>query len=131
MEKQIEKEFDREDLEFHLKDRFRNMSKEYMLECIYDEKIQKKWSPEVGDVMVGCTGNIFVISGKHRLVEELGGTIYMFGGHLCCREKGSCEMKSTACYLMNRKGIAPKDNRFDTFSVSSFKDFRYVPYPKS
>ena len=118
-------EFNKKDLEFYLPDSFKGLSKQYMLDCIFNEKIQKKWSPQEGDVMVGSTGNVFTISGSHDLVERLGGKVFMFGGHLCNRD-GGCLCNSTACSLMNREGIK---GDFEVYDVSSFSDFRFVPYP--
>ena len=127
------KEFDIEDLEFFLPDSFKGMSKEYLLSCIFDEKIQKNWNPGLGDVIVGSTGNIFVISGSHNLVPELGGKSFFFGGGFCNRDGGRI-MDSTYCSVLNKDGIEYRHTRegikqFDNLNYSKFSDFRYVPYP--
>jgi hypothetical protein len=36
------KEFKKEDLEFYLPDTFKGLSKDYLLECIFNDEIQKK-----------------------------------------------------------------------------------------
>ena len=57
------KEFNREDLEFFLqKTPFKGLSKDYILQCIFNDKIQDDWKPQVGDVIVGCTGNILEVA---------------------------------------------------------------------
>jgi hypothetical protein len=117
--------FNKEALEFHLPNNFKGLSKQYMIDCIFNKNIQEKWKPGIGDVIIGETGNVFVISDKHNLVEDLGGPIYMFGGYLCNRG-GGCLMNSTACYLMNRDGVNPD---LEVYSVSKFSAFRFVPYP--
>lgn len=123
-------EFNKEDLEFFLPDSFKKLSKDYILDCIFNEDIQKNWTPSKGDIMVGCTGNIFVISGVDKLVEKIGGTMYYFGGGSCNRDGGNV-LDSTYCFTANEsgnyfhpiKGIEPNSNH------SSIRDFRYVPYP--
>ena len=101
------------------------MNKKYLLSCIFNEDIQKNWKPNVGDIIIGSTGNVFVISGYHDLVESLGGKLYFFGGSLCNRDGGSL-LHSTRCFTMNEKGYNPN---LDVYSISSFSEFRYVPYP--
>ena len=118
--------FEQEKLDFFLPKSFKSLTKEYILACIFDEDIQKNWKPSVGDIIVGCTGNVFVISGHQHLIEDLGGDLFLFGGSLCSRDGGSF-MNSTQCYAMNRKGI--KFRNLDTYNVSKFSDYRYVPYP--
>ena len=127
------KEFDKEEISYFLPNYFKGLSKKYILDVIFNEDIQKNWSPRVGDVIVSCTGNIFTISGEHQLVSELGGKIFFFGGGLCNRE-GSNVLNETYCYTMNFSGkwytyengtIVEKPNCYH----SSWKNFRYVPYP--
>lgn len=126
-------DFNKEELEFFLPDRFKGLTKEYILDKIYDKSIQESWIPSVGDVIVGPTGNVFVISNIHKLDEKLGGTLYFFGGNLCNRTGGSI-MNETMCYTMNRDGkwytweegkVVTKDNPYH----SKVSEFRYVPYP--
>jgi hypothetical protein len=127
-------EFIKEDLEFHIgKKTFKGLSTNYILEKIFDENIQKKWVPQEGDIIVGCTGNIFVISGKTQICDELGGTTYFFGGDFCDRD-GDCFMESNYCYTMNESGIHYKWKEGKAVTTkdlyhSSYKDFRFVPYP--
>ena len=125
--------FNREELEFFLPDSFKGLSKAYIIDAIFNSKIQKNWKPQEGDVIVGCTGNVFVISGESNLVKELGGTLFFFGGHMCNRD-GGIILNETACFTMNEsgtwythtsEGIKPVWNN----SHSSWKDFRFVPYP--
>lgn len=123
----------REKLEFYLPDTFKGLTKDYILECIFDEDIQKSWSPSIGDIIVGETGNIFVVSGEHRLVDELGSTLYFFGGGLCNRDGGHI-LDSTFCYTMNKSGdwyeyTADGIEIVDNLYHSAFSEFRYVPYP--
>jgi len=116
-----------------LPESFKGMTKEYMIACIENPEIQRNWNPSVGDVIVGKTGNVFVISGHHKLVPELGGDKFFFGGGSCNRDGGHI-MDSTFCYVLNKDGMnycyGPKgiEQRKDT-GYSSFDDFRYVPYP--
>jgi len=131
MEKEI---FNKEDLDFYLKDEFKSLSKEYMMNCIFNEDIQNNWHPRVGDIIIGCTGNIFVISGHTILNESLGGEKFFFGGSSCSRD-GSNFMNSTMCFTCNESGINYIRNKsgelveFDDPYHSSYKKFRYVPYP--
>lgn len=125
--------FNKEDLEFYLPTSFKGLSKEYILDKIFNKDIQYSWYPKIGDVIVGCTGNIFVISNSHNLVGELGGELFFFGGGMCNRDGGNI-MDQTYSYTMNESGkwftytangIEEKKN----FNHSSWKEFRYVPYP--
>lgn len=118
--------FDANELNFHLPDSYKGMKKDYILSRMFNLGIQKRWIPGVGDVMVGETGNIFVISGIHHLKEELGGPLYFFGGGLCNRD-GGCLLNSTQSYVMNKEG--KKYTELDVHHISKVSDFRYVPYP--
>jgi len=127
----IMKDFNRENLEFYLNGKvFKGLSKEYILEAIFNNNIQKNWKPQVGDVIVGSTGNIFVISGMDKLHERLGGNIYYFGGSSCNRD-GGCILDSTYCYTANESGkyIHPLTGEKENLYHSSIREFRYVPYP--
>lgn len=126
-----EEEF-KENLEFFLNSKtpFKGLSKRYIIECCLNKDIQSSWQPKVGDIIVGETANIFVISGHHHLVESIGGDMYFFGGGLCNRD-GGCFMDSTYCFTINRSGVKygidgkPEQDCYH----SSFSKFRYVPYP--
>lgn len=125
--------FNKKDIEFFLPQTFKGLSKKYMLDCIFDETIQNKWQPEEGDIIVGETGNVFVISGSYPLAETIGGHIYYFGGHSCNRTGGRI-LDSTACYSMNKGGLVSQfvDNELKMVSKlghSKISDFRFVPYP--
>lgn len=125
------KEFNKEDLEFHLNDElFKGLHKDYIMEAIFNSDIQNKWQPQVGDIIVGCTGNIFVISGLDKLHEKLGGNRYYFGGSSCNRDGGNV-LDSTYCYTANEIGkyIHPLNGEQENLYHSSIRDFRYVPYP--
>ncbi len=127
------KEFDRETIEFFLKDSFKGLSKEYILDKIFDEEIQKNWTPQVGDVMVGCTGNIFVINVIDELHETLGGRRYYFGGGSCNRDGGNI-LNSTYQFTANESGVYygwgdSGIEKQDKLDHSSIRDFRFVPYP--
>lgn len=117
--------FSKRDLKFFLPKTFKGLSRQYLIECIFDAHIQDKWYPQVGDIIVGCTGNVFVISGKHDLHESLGGTCYFFGGSTCGRN-GSGILNGTQSYVMNKDGF-----RFSNLDqeVSKISNFRFVPYP--
>jgi len=125
--------FNKKDLEFYLPESFKGLSKSYILEKICDKKIQDSWIPKVGDIIVGRTGNIFVISGEHKLVEELGGTVYFFGGGLCSRD-GSSFLNDTYSICLNKDGCKYSrtwegiKKEYDSY-YSKISDFRYVPYP--
>ena len=127
------KKFKKSDIKFFLKP-FKGLTKKYMMECMFNEDIQSKWYPQVGDIIVGSTGNVFVISAVHRLNEKLGGDRFFFGGGMCNRDGGNC-MDSTYSYTMNKTGEFigwTKDVRLEVMDNpyhSSFSDFRFVPYP--
>ena len=124
-------EFNKEDLQFYLTDKpFKGLSKEYIMEAIFKNDIQKKWQPKLGDVIVGCTGNIFVISGVEELHTSLGGTMYYFGGGSCNRNGGNV-LDSTYCHTANEDGkyIHPLNGEQQNSYHSSIRKFRYVPYP--
>lgn len=128
------KQFNREDLEFHLSNKsFKGLSKEYILEKIFDDSIQKKWYPQEGDIIVGCTGNIFVISGSYKLHSSLGGEEFYFGGGTCSRDGGHI-LNETYCHTMNQSGIKYGwgkngiEEKEDCYH-SSWRDFKFVPYP--
>lgn len=91
-----------------------------------------KWEPQIGDFFAHVDGkrqeevwhpNIFVVSGEHVLVEELGGRMVFFGGGLCVRGAG-CRMDETHCYCMNRTGLNPD---IKTFSVASWEKELWLP----
>lgn len=117
--------FSKGDLRFWLPETFKGLSRQYMIECIFDAHIQEKWEPQVGDIIVGYTGNVFVISGEHKLDNSLGGACYFFGGSTCGRN-GSGILNSTQSYVMNKDGF--RFNNLDQ-TVSRISDFRFVPYP--
>lgn len=96
----------------------------------FDEEIQKNWSPQLGDIIVGGTGNIFVISGVDDLHKSMGGKKYYFGGSSCNRDGGNI-LDSTYCYTANESGkyIHPLDGEKENVYHSSIRNFRYVPYP--
>ena len=113
-------EFDKEDLEFCLPDEFKGLSKDYMLNCIFSEKIQKSWiTPKVGDLIVTTTGNIFTISGEHY------GTFF-FGGFL--QGRNSRILSESSTFVVNFTGeLKRKINGKKT--CSKFSEFRFIPYP--
>jgi hypothetical protein len=90
-------------------------------------EVQQAWDPNEGDWMATkqeFMPNIYVISGKHELTEELGGTMWFFDGHLCNRD-GGCLANQTATNCMNRKGI--KFYGLNTFTVASINEFVFIP----
>jgi len=124
------KEFKKEDLDFFLPKSFKRLSKEYLLECVFNEEIQKQWKPAIGDIIVGCTGNVYVIGAVEDLSDSIGGTRYYFGGGSCNRD-GGCVLDSTFCYTANESGkfFHPLKGEIENHYHSSIRDFRYVPYP--
>ncbi len=120
----------KEEIEFFLPDQFKGLSKQYILDCMFNENIQKNWIPGVGDIIVGPTGNIFVISVVDELHESLGGTRYYYGGGACSRDGGGI-LNSTFYYTANESGIYydPIKGQIDNLNHSSIREFRYVPYP--
>ena len=124
-------EFKKEKLEFHLQGRsIKGLSSEYILRAIFNDDIQKNWQPKLGDIIVGCTGNIYVISGIHDSAENLGGRKYFFGGMLCTSTNNGV-LDSTMCFSANESGIYyhPLDGEKENLYHSSIRDYRYVPYP--
>lgn len=126
-------DFNKEDLKFFLPEEFKGLSKKYILDCIFNEDIQKEWKPKIGDIIVGKTGNIFVISESHNTIKKLGGTKFFFGGGLCSRD-GSNILNETYCNVLNEDGfnyIYTSDGikKINDLYYSKFSDFKYVPYP--
>ena len=121
-------EFNKEDLVF-IKP-FKGLSVKYIIDAIFDDNIQKNWIPKVGDIIVGETGNIFVISAIENTHKSLGRTTYYFGGG-SCTSGDSCVLDSTYCYTANESGkyIHPLKGETVNFYHSSIRDFKYVPYP--
>lgn len=124
------KKFIKDDLDFFLPDSFKGIDKKYMMACIFNEEIQEKWVPTQGDIIVGCTGNVFVISSVSNLSRTLGGTMYFYGGGHCNKDSGNV-MDSTYCYTANKSGnyYHPTGGKQDNLFHSSIKDFKFVPYP--
>lgn len=124
------KGFDKSELEFYLPDVFKGLDKNYILCCIFDSSIQKNWIPRIGDIIVGCTGNIFVISNIEQLHQDLGGTRYYFGGGSCNKDGGNIA-DSTYCNTANESGIFyhPLWGEMVNLYHTSIRNFRYVPYP--
>jgi hypothetical protein len=118
--------FIKEDLDFYLPKSFKGLSKEYILKCIFNKGTQERWQPEVGDIIVGKTGNCFVISVKEHLHQDLGGDLFLFGGGTCSRDGGN-RLNETYQFKMNKNGIAC--DHWNEKQVSSFSDYRFVPYP--
>lgn len=124
-----------QDLEFYVKysaEQF-DLDIEYIIDVVFHEEIQNNWIPKVGDLICGPTGNIFVISGKHHLHEDLGGTKFFYGGSLCNRD-GGCLLDSTMCYTMNESGLvyrASSDGYVgeEKSGHSSFHHYRWIPRP--
>ena len=96
--------FIKEDIEFFLKETCKGLSKEYILDAIFNESIQAKWIPQLGDMIVGPTGNIYFISAIDQLSDKLGGTRYYYGGGMCNRTNGN-ELDETYCFTMNKDGV--------------------------
>lgn len=117
-------------IEYFLPAYFKGLSKEYMMSCILDENIQKNWKPDVGDVIVGETGNIFVISAKEDLHESLGGTMYFYGGGSCNRDGGNV-LDSTFCYTANESGKYYHPTKGETTNLyhTSIRNYKFIPYP--
>jgi hypothetical protein len=89
-----------------------------------------QWEPKVGDWFAYVDGgeelreqweiastNIYVISGEHKLMDELGGRMVFFGGGLCARDGGNI-MNETCCGCMNATGFSPG---IRTYSVASWE----------
>ena len=127
--------FEIEDLKFFLPKSFKGLSQEYILDCIFNDKIQSKWKPQVGDLIVGGTGNVFVISGKHFISigythdgEPIeGDSLFFYADGLCNRDGGGI-LDDTHCSVMNESGNAPEAIK-DKLNCHSWKEFKFVPYP--
>lgn len=123
--------YDRETLEFFLKGQdFQGLTVEYMLECYFDEELQKAWKPKLGDAIIGPTGNIFVIAAVEQLSQTLGGTRYYFAPGSCNRD-GGVVLNETYSHTANESGLyydplmGQRPNRYHT----SIRKFKYIPYP--
>jgi hypothetical protein len=130
------RKFIKSKIRFHLNP-FNGLSKKYIIDCAFDNDIQSKWEPAIGNIILGPTGNIFVISGKHHTHESLGGDKFFFGGGLCNRD-GGFVMNETYCNVLNKDGLEYYyDFNGDGMSIKSrensyyskFEDFRWIPYP--
>lgn len=86
------------------------------------------WEPKDGDFFATSDdskmANIFVISGEHNLVPELGGKKWFFNGHLCNRD-GSCRLNETASDCMNMDGV--KQEGLNVYSVASARKMLWLP----
>ena len=124
------KKFKKNIINRFLPKKFKGLTKKYMLEMIFDDELQKHWVPEEGDIIVGETGNVFVISVVDDLHEKIGGKRYYFGGGSCARS-GSGVMDSTFYYTANESGvyIHPINGPIENLNHSSIRDFKFVPYP--
>lgn len=127
------KDFDKESMDFFLPKSFKGLSKQYIMNAIYDKKIQANWKPQVGDIIVGPTGNVFVIAAYHQGHESVGGDKYFFGGGLCSRD-GGCIMNETYSHVLTEDGLEYyySDEGIKTREhpyYSKFSHFRFVPYP--
>lgn len=121
----------KEKLEFFLPDSFKGLSKKYILDCYFNNNIQEKWlkqKPSIGDIIVGETGNVFVISNIEVYNENIGGKMYYFGGGLCNRDNRGF-LNETFCYSMNESGIPFYNKEKISFNHSKLSDYKFVPYP--
>jgi len=95
-----------------------------------------EWEPQDGDFFAYTNSggelrerweiastNIYVVSGQRMLVEDLGGRMVFFHGHLCVRDD-SCYTDATACYCMNRNGYNPD---LQVYNVSSWEKNLFIP----
>lgn len=118
-------------MEFSLRNKsIKGLSNQYILDAIFDKPTQAMWRPQVGDIIVGPTGNIFVIGASQMFYPEIGGEVFFFGGTMAA-SKG-CTMDTPVCYTMNRGGRfmkpgTPKEGEYFP-GHSSWKKFRFVPY---
>lgn len=124
------KKFKHELLEIHLPERFKGLRKDYLIGCIFDDEIQQRWVPGVGDIIVTNMGRIYVISAKENFDERIGGTMYYYGGGACNRDGGHV-LDSTFCYTANESGkyYHPIKGEVENLYHTSIRNFRYVPYP--
>ena len=125
--------FKKDTLKQFLPTTFKGLSKKYIIDAVFDKKIQATWKLQVGDIIVGSTGNVFVISAYHQGHKKVGGDKYFFGGGLCNRN-GSCLLNETFSFVMNEDGLEYfyGENGIETREnswYSKFTDFRFVPYP--
>lgn len=125
------REFDRDAIFFFLGlEDFKGMTREYMMDCVFDDEIQRNWTPKKGDVIMGNTANIFVISEVEIRHEDIGGSVFYFGGGSCNRD-GGCALDETFCYTANESGkyYHPTMGEQENSNHSSIRDFRFIPYP--
>lgn len=124
--------FNKEDLEFYLNDDgIKGLSKEYILNCIFDKTIQRNWKPGIGDLIVGETGNIYTITSSFPFHESIGGEHFYFGGGMCVRDGGNF-CNETYTMVLTKDGIEyGRDGNPVDFSTTyrSYKNYRYIPYP--
>lgn len=86
-----------------------------------------EWEPKEGDWFATSgddMANIFVVSGEHDLVPELGGRMWFFNGHSCSRD-GGCRANETASDIMNMDGFKP--DYLKVFMVTSAKEMLWLP----
>ena len=126
--------FNREDIEYFLPDTFKGLSKQYLLDCIFNDDIQRLWIPEIGDIIVSKTGNIFVISNIENYCEDLGGTLYFYSGFLASTNNSNY-LSVTKCYTMNKSGKWISYNSKGKLEESQncyhnkLDNYKFVPYP--
>ncbi len=122
-------EFEYDTIEFFVNDdnEFK-INKSHILSMCFNEEVQSRWKPKVGDIILGKTGNLFVISSSERLNESIGGTLFFFGGGTYFYNDGT---KGTYCYTMNESGTRYNSFKESTDDLyhSSFSEFRWIPRP--
>ena len=119
-------QFKKKSMAYFIDQGVKGLPKEYILDAIFDEKMQEMWHPQVGDIIVGSTGNVFVISGKQSFHEDIGGDVYFFGGTMAAMN--GCIMDTPTCYTMNHDGLF-MHSRKKFPGHGSWHEFRFVPYP--
>lgn len=56
-------------LELFLPDQFKGLSKEYIIECVFNIEIQKNWVPKLGDLTVSLMADLYVLESDEKVIE--------------------------------------------------------------
>ncbi len=59
----------RELLQTFLPDEFRGLDKQYMIQCVFNEEIQKNWIPKIGDITISLMADIYVLESDNKVSE--------------------------------------------------------------
>lgn len=65
----IENKYYKQLLELFLPDEFQGLSKEYIIDNVFNIEIQKKWVPKLGDITVSLMGDLYILENDDKVSE--------------------------------------------------------------